>query len=120
MEETLAIGRIKEHQRAFVAEREWGPFHTPKNLAMALTGEVGELVELFQWLDEERARTIMKDPKRATAVRHELADVFFYLVRLSDVLGVDLEKAFWEKMEHNAAKYPVDKAKGNHTKYDDY
>jgi dCTP diphosphatase len=116
----MDLTKIIAHQREFVRDREWDQFHTPKNLAMALSGEVGELTEIFQWLSEAQASAIMKDPKKAEAVRHEIADVFFYLMRLSDVLGVDVEKAFWEKMQLNAAKYPVERAKGSHTKYTDY
>lgn len=116
----MDLAKITAHQREFVTEREWDQFHTPKNLAMALSGEVGELTEIFQWLSEAKAGQVMKEAKSAEAVRHEIADVFFYLMRLADVLGVDVEAAFWEKMKLNAAKYPVDKAKGSHAKYTDY
>jgi dCTP diphosphatase len=116
----LDLEKIIAHQRQFVRERDWEQFHTPKNLAMALSGEVGELTECFQWLTEAQASAVMKDEKKAAAVRHEVADVFFYLVRLCDVLGVDIDAAFWEKMRLNAAKYPADKAKGSHAKYTDY
>lgn len=120
MDKTLGIGKIVAHQREFVREREWDPFHTPKNLAMALSGEVGELTEIFQWLTDAQGKAVMSDPKLAEAVRHETADVFFYLIRLCDVLGVDIEAAFWEKMKLNAAKYPADKARGSHAKYTTY
>jgi dCTP diphosphatase len=116
----MDLAKIIAHQREFVKAREWDQFHTPKNLAMALSGEVGELTEIFQWLSEAQAAKVMENEKGAEAVRHEIADVFFYLMRLSDVLGVDVEAAFWEKMRLNAAKYPVDRAKGSHAKYTDY
>jgi len=90
----------------FADERHWQPFHSPKNLAMALTGEIGELVELFQWLTEDQSRQVAQDPQTARAVRDELADVLLYLVRLSSVLGVDLNEAVVTKLAANARKYP--------------
>jgi dCTP diphosphatase len=91
----------------FAAERDWDKYHSPKNLAMALTGEVGELVELFQWLTEEQSWAVARTPETARAVRDELADVLLYLVRLSSVLGVDLNEAIAEKLIRNAKKYPA-------------
>ncbi len=102
--------------RAFACEREWEKFHSPKNLAMALTGEVGELVEIFQWMSEEESRTALRDPTRASAISHELADVLLYLVRLADVLGVDLNEAARAKLILNARKYPVEQSKGSSAK----
>ena len=101
----------------FAREREWEPFHSPKNLAMALTGEVGELVELFQWLSEEASRKVGRDPATARPVRDELADVLIYLVRLASVLEVDLDEAVRTELSANALKYPADRARGNATKY---
>lgn len=102
----------------FASERDWDQFHSPKNLVMALTGEVGELTEIFQWLTEDASRAVATNPDTAMAVRDELADVTLYLVRLADVLGVDLNEAVTRKLKQNADKYPVDKAQGNHRKYD--
>ena len=101
----------------FAREREWEQFHSPKNLAMALTGEVGELVELFQWLSEEASRRVGHDPVTARKVRDELADVLIYLVRLAAVLEVDLDEAVRTKLSANALRYPVSRARGNATKY---
>jgi NTP pyrophosphatase (non-canonical NTP hydrolase) len=106
-------------QRAFVKERKWNRFHTPKNLSMALAGEAAELMEIFQWLTDAKSKTVMKNPAKAKAVCHELADVLYYLLRLADVLGVNLEEAYWEKMRHNATKYPVKLARGNAKKYNE-
>jgi hypothetical protein len=103
---------------AFAAERNWDQFHSPKNLSMALTGEVGELSEIFQWLTEEASMSAAINPETATAVRDELADVTLYLVRLASVLGVDLNEAVTQKLKKNAEKYPVEKAHGTHKKYD--
>jgi dCTP diphosphatase len=102
---------------AFARDRDWEQFHSPKNLVMALTGEVGELCELFQWLTEADSRVASSDPKRAQALRDELADVLLYLVRLADVLGVDLNAAAVHKLATNAAKYPAAKARGSSRKY---
>ena len=90
----------------FADERNWNQYHSPKNLAMALTAEVGELVEIFQWLSEDQSKSVATDEKLGAAVRDELADVFIYLVRLGQVLGVDLDEAVREKIEKNARKYP--------------
>ncbi|NDG41337.1 MAG: nucleotide pyrophosphohydrolase [Betaproteobacteria bacterium] len=101
----------------FAREREWDQFHSPKNLVMALTGEVGELSEVFQWMTEEASTGAATDPKTAQAVRDEMADVLLYLVRLADVLGVDLNAAVQAKLRTNATKYPADKARGSSAKY---
>ena len=103
---------------AFAAERNWDQYHSPKNLAMALSGEVGELSEIFQWLTEEASKSAATNPDTSTEVRDELADVTLYLVRLASVLGVDLNEAVTQKLKKNAEKYPMDKAHGTHKKYD--
>jgi NTP pyrophosphatase (non-canonical NTP hydrolase) len=116
----LNVGAMLKLQRAFVNERKWKKFHTPKNLSMALAGEAAELMEIFQWLSEAESKRVMKSPDKAKAVSHELADVFYYLLRLADILDVNLEEAFWEKMRHNSAKYPVNLARGNAKKYNEF
>jgi NTP pyrophosphatase (non-canonical NTP hydrolase) len=93
--------------QAFADERDWNRFHSPKNLAMALTGEVGELVELFQWTTEDESRTLARDAARRTALEDELADVQIYLVRLASVLGVDMDAAVRAKLAKNREKYPA-------------
>ena len=104
-----------EQLRAFAAERDWEPFHTPKNLAMALSAEAGELLEIFQWLTEAQSRSLAPDVHAAAG--DEIADVLLYLVRLSDTLGIDPVAAARRKLVKNAAKYPADKARGNSKKY---
>jgi NTP pyrophosphatase (non-canonical NTP hydrolase) len=91
----------------FADRRDWGRFHTPKNLAMALAGEAGELAAEFQWLDPEESARVMADPAKAAAVRLEMADVLSYLLRLADVLDVDLEAALREKVAINEARFPA-------------
>jgi dCTP diphosphatase len=104
-EDTDPLQELRTRLRSFARARDWEQFHTPKNLAMALAGEVGELLEIFQWLTPEQAATVM-DGERADDVRDELADVLIYLVRLADVLAVDLAEAASTKMERNEARYP--------------
>jgi dCTP diphosphatase len=103
--------------RTFAAERDWDQFHTPKNLAIALSVEAAELLEPFQWLTPEQSRSITGDHERAAQVAEELADVLIYLVRLADVLNVDLNEAVATKLTVNAEKYPVDRTRGSAEKY---
>jgi NTP pyrophosphatase (non-canonical NTP hydrolase) len=108
------IEAIQRKLEAFARERDWEQFHSPKNLAMALAGEAGELLELFQWLTQAESEAIDEDLRAAVA--HELADVMIYLLRLADRLDIDLDKAVVAKMKINAAKYPVALSKGKATK----
>jgi dCTP diphosphatase len=110
------LHQLRDAVRQFSAERDWGQFHSPKNLAMALSVEAAELMEHFQWLTEAESAQLSEAQKRAVA--HEMADVFIYLLQLSDRVGVDLIAAAREKMKLNAEKYPVDKARGSLKKYD--
>ena len=91
--------------KAFAAERDWDRFHTPRNLILALTGEVGELAEIFQWKTDAEAESVMQGGE-AEHVRQEVADVLLYLMRLSMVLGIDIDAAVREKIRLNALKYP--------------
>lgn len=109
---------LSQQLEQFAAQRNWQRFHSPKNLVMALTGEVGELNDIFQWLTEEESRHAGRNARTATAVREELADVLMYLVRLASVLDIDLDEAVREKLAVNARKYPIDKASGRADKYD--
>ncbi len=79
------VGQLAAALERFAAERNWAQFHSPKNLVMALTGEVGELSEIFQWMDEEQSKDAARHPDTAQAVQDELADVLMYLVRLASV-----------------------------------
>ncbi len=107
------IGELTERLRDFAAARDWEQFHTPKNLAMALAGEAGELLAEFQWLTPEEAAGIMTDPQAARQVRSELADVFLYLTRLADVLGVDLLGCAADKLAENERRYDAATYRGS-------
>ncbi len=114
------VGQLAAALERFAAERNWAQFHSPKNLVMALTGEVGELSEIFQWMDEEQSKDAARHPDTAQAVQDELADVLMYLVRLASVLGVDLDAAARQKLEKNNRKYPIEKARNSSKKYDQF
>jgi NTP pyrophosphatase (non-canonical NTP hydrolase) len=110
--------QLRDLVRQFVAERDWDQFHTPKNLASALTVEAAELLEHFQWLQHGRADEL--GPDKLVEVRHEMADVLVYLVRLADKLDVDLVQAVQDKMVLNRAKYPAELVRGDARKYYEY
>ena len=112
----MNIQEIQTKLAKFAEERDWDQFHSPKNLVMALTSEVGELTELFQWLTEGQS-SIKDDSSKTDEIQQEIADIFIYLLRLADKLDIDIEEAVREKIEINAKKYPIDLAKGNATKY---
>jgi NTP pyrophosphatase (non-canonical NTP hydrolase) len=103
---------------AFARERDWEQFHSPKNLAMALAGECGELLEHFQWLTEDQSASLDADKK--LKVGREMADILIYLIRLSERLDVDLVAAAYEKIAVNEARYPVEKVRGDARRADEY
>lgn len=103
---------------AFVQERDWEQFHTPKNLAMAMIVEAAELVEQFQWDTPKESQQLTSEKREA--VSHELADTFVYLLRIAEVLQIDLIEAANAKIELNAKKYPVEKSRGSNAKYTEY
>ena len=108
---TDALTGLRDALRTFAAERDWDQFHSPRNLATALAVEAAELLEPFQWLTPEQSLNLPAPKKEA--VRQEMADVLIYLVSLANCLEVDLLKAAEDKLAINAAKYPVEKAKGS-------
>ena len=108
-----SIAELTAAVRAFARDRDWEQFHTPKNLAMALAGEVGELLAELQWLTPEQSLAVMADPELGPRVRAELGDVTIYLVRLADVLGVDLVAAAGDKLVEAGRRYTVEAARGS-------
>ena len=103
---------------AFIQERDWEQFHSPKNLAMALSVEVAEIVEHFQWLTEEDSKNL--PPEKLAEVREEIGDVMIYLTELADKLGIDPVEAAKAKMRINGQKYPAELVKGKASKYTEY
>ncbi|GAA2879098.1 nucleotide pyrophosphohydrolase [Streptosporangium fragile] len=107
------LGELAGRLRRFAEVRDWEQFHTPKNLAMALAGEVGELLAELQWLTPEESATIMDDPQAAARLRSEIADVMIYLTRLADTLGVDLAEAAHAKLDESERRYTVESYRGS-------
>lgn len=113
-----SLEKLNERHRRFVEERNWQKHQSPKNLIMALTGEVGELNELFQWLTVEESRNVEGDKKQA--VSEELADVLIYLVRIADELDIDLVQAAHAKCDKNESNYPAEEFQGGNRRPHEY
>jgi NTP pyrophosphatase (non-canonical NTP hydrolase) len=105
----MNIEALQQRLREFAAARDWQPYQTPKNLAMALVVEAAELVEIFQWLTPDESQAIRNDPARHTHLGEEIADVMLYLLQIADQAGVDVSEAVERKLALNALKYPVRK-----------
>lgn len=101
-----SLSDLRDQLRDFAQARDWEQFHTPKNLAMALAAEVGELLEIFQWLTPEESEGVSGVDDRQDAVADELADITIYLVRLADVLGIDLAAVSRDKIKRNEERFP--------------
>ena len=111
-DECTTVAELKQLVEEFVAERNWHQFHTPKNLAMALSIEAAELMEHFQWLEPEESKAVARDVERRAAVGEELADVVCYALALANELGLDVAQAMRDKMVKNRLKYPADEFRG--------
>ncbi len=116
--ELSEVQQLAQTIREFVDERDWEQFHSPKNLAMAISVEAAELVEIFQWMTEHQSQNL--DPMKKQAVEEEIADVMTYLIRLSDRLDIDLVRAVERKLVINRKKYPVELVRGRSQKYSEY
>ena len=114
----MSIEKVTGLLRQFAKDRDWDQFHSPKNLAMALSVEASELLEHFQWLTEEQSAEL--EGKKRNEVAEEMADVFLYLLRLADKLDIDLLEEANKKIVKNAEKYPAEKVKGSSKKYTEY
>jgi dCTP diphosphatase len=111
------VSELKTRVLAFVRERDWEQFHTPKNLSMALAAETGELMEHFLWASAEQSRVIATEPDRRSKIADELADVVIYALEFANMTGLDVSAAIEAKMAANAKRYPVEKARGRSDKY---
>ena len=114
----MDLENLKNKIAEFAKERDWEQFHTPKNLACALSVESSELLEIFQWMNRDEEENINESTKQK--ISDELSDIFVYLMRLTDVLQIDLEKSIAQKMQRNAEKYPAEIVRGSSKKYDEY
>ena len=112
---TDVCAELRDALRRFAAERDWDQYHSPKNLATALSVEAGELLEHFQWLTEDASKALSNDDLKK--ISEEMADVLLYLIRLADKLGINLLEAARAKIQLNAERYPAEKARGSHRKY---
>ncbi len=113
----MDVKDIQNRLAKFAEERNWDQFHSPKNLSMALAAEAAELLEIFQWLTDEQSKDIVTNEKEMALVRQEIADIFIYLVRIADKLGVNIEEAVYEKIVMNEQKYPIELSRDNAIKY---
>lgn len=113
------LSDLKARVLAFVRERDWEQFHTPKNLSMAMAAETGELMEHFLWATPEQSRAIAAEPGKRGKIADELADVVIYALEFANITGLDVAAAIEAKMAANAQKYPVEKARGRSEKYNE-
>jgi dCTP diphosphatase len=120
MTDIIDVTRLKQLQHEFSKIRDWEKFHTPKNLAMAVACESGELLEIFQWLSEDESRLSHQDAVIKEKTSHEIADIMLYLIRLADVMQINLNEAIHNKIANNNKKYPAELVKGSAKKYDEY
>lgn len=119
-DQQTTVSTLKEWVRTFSRERDWEQFHHPKDLAVALACEVGEVCEHFRYRTNDEIRASLADPDRSRELGHELADCLWILLRLSDVCGIDMASSLREKIDLAALKYPIDKAYGRPDKYTTY
>ncbi len=113
------LAELKKRILTFARERDWEQFHSPKNLSMALAAEAAELMEHFLWATPENSAEIARSPSKRPKIEEELADVIIYALEFANVTGLDVAAVIEAKMEANARKYPVEKAKGRSEKYTD-
>lgn len=118
MSQTIDLEKVLNSINDFSQERDWDQFHSIKNLSMALSVESSELVEIYQWISEEESND-MNNTTIVSKAQDEIADIFIYLLRIADKLNINIEQAVYAKLAQNAAKYPVDKSRGNSKKYDE-
>ncbi len=119
LDDVTTVDHLKSQVKRFIADRDWEQFHDPKNVSMALASEVGELLDLFRWVRSEDSFRVLEDEETFNAVRMEIADIAMFLVDFASICKIDLSTAIDEKMQINAARYPIEKSRGIATKYTD-
>ena len=111
-DQTTTLAELREEVRAFVDERDWRQFHSPKNLSMAIAIEAAELMEHFQWLGTAESRQVADTPEEGLQVREELADILCFALSFANALDIDVATAVRDKLAKNARKYPADRFRG--------
>lgn len=109
---SISINFLKKKVKGFIAEREWEKYHNPKDLAISISVEASELLEIFQWRSIDEVMSMVKEEKWLNRISEELADIFIYILSMANVLSIDLTTAVLEKLKKNAGKYPVEKYRG--------
>ncbi len=117
MDKTTTIEELKQRVRVFCEERDWDPFHNPKDLAIGISTEAGELLDLFRFKTAEQMKEMFLEDTSLGHIEDELADIMFFVVRFAQMYGLDLDKCLQKKMKQNGEKYPVEKSRGKNLKY---
>ena len=117
MDPTTNFHELKETIKKFCEERDWDQYHNPKDLAIGIITEASELLEHFLWKSEDEVKNLFDDPAKREEIEDEMADVLYFLLRLSQKYNIDLSDALLKKIRKNAEKYPIEKAKGSNKKY---
>jgi len=114
------IEELKETVKKFCEERDWDQFHNAKDLAIALSIEVSELLEIFRWKSLDEIEQLFLDDKKRGKIEDEMADIFYFLLRIAQKYGVDLSRSLEKKMDKNKNRYPIEKARGSNKKYNEF
>ena len=111
------VSELREQVQKFITDRDWSKYHNPKDISVSITIEASELLEVFQWVRDDDADDLLKDPIKLNSVKDELADIIIYCLSLANSLDIDVSQAVTDKIEKNKRKYPREKIKGNYRKY---
>ena len=116
LDNKATIAELRERVRKFIDDRDWGKYHNPKDIAISISIEASELLELFQWVKEDELTEVISDPRKFAMVREELADIVIYCLSLANVANFDIAQAVARKIEKNEQKYPIQQVKGDYKK----
>ena len=118
-DKTTRISELRERVSKFVQDRDWDKYHNPKDIAVSITIEASELLEIFQWVKDDDLDKTIEEPGKITRLEEELGDVMIYCISLANTLNMDIAQAVMKKIEKNESKYPVERVKGDYRKYTD-
>lgn len=119
MKQNYSVQELTDRVKEFCDEREWSQYHNPKDLAIGIVTEAGELLDIFRFKNQEDVNEIMNNPDKKSKVEDELADILFFVLRFAQMNDINLKQILENKISKNAKKYPVDKAKGKNKKYNE-